>query len=202
MRKFLSAFAGTVVVCAGIAVAAPLVASAQTVGTTVNLTVGQSTRVALGKGVEFDVATCTSASPNTVACDTIPGAHAKPAVQFWCLGPTGVGGVTATVAYVPDGANAALPSTALTVNCSPAAVRTVHVGHFNISSALHHITAVTGCTSDVVGAACTYSGTMITKACTLAVTANTLPVLVTATVTVAGDPAINGKTVDVYFTCA
>jgi hypothetical protein len=58
-----------------------------------------------------------------------------------------------------------------------------------------------GCTTNILGTACTFAGETITKACTLAATVNVLPVMVTATVTLGGSPAINGKTIVESFEC-
>jgi len=190
------------VAVAGLAWAgASQIASAQIVGTTVNLGVGHSTKVQLGSGASFAVASCTSAAPSTVACGLEANKHGADDVQIWCLGPTGVGGDSATVAYLANGINLPFPSTTLTVNCAAAPVPNIRVGSSRVSQGLQRATGVTACTTNVAGAPCTFSGNRITRACQPQVALNTLPILVTATVTLSGASVINGKTVDVYFTC-
>ena len=60
---------------------------------------------------------------------------------------------------------------------------------------------VTSCNVNVTGTICTYAGETITKYCQLTATLNVLPIMVTATVTLAGNPAIDGKTMNVYYVC-
>lgn len=175
------------------------------VTTTVNGVVGHSQRVVLGGGTNpqpFLVATCTSASPNVVACGTLTGVHPVDKVRVWCLAPTAVGGVAVTVDYVPNAPNAAIAPTVLTVNCTAGGVPTLRTPNSRTSSPVTQATSVTGCTTNVMGTSCTMAGHTIARVCEVqAAMLNTLPVLVTAQVTVAGPPAINGKTVNVYFIC-
>ena len=185
----------------GIALAAASGASAVTVPTTttVNMVVGHTTNVRVGVNQSYNVATCTSAQPATVACQVLSPPAQKVAV--WCLEATAPAGTVLTVTYIPVGSNAALPPTTVTVHCAAAPVPSIHVLSSKTKKPLKGIGSVVGCTTNTFGAACTFAGTTITEACQLAVTGNTLPVLVDATVTVDGVPAINGKTTDVFFKC-
>ncbi len=125
-------------------------------------------------------------------------------MRVWCLAPTAPGGVQETVSYVADSPKSAIPPTTLTVFCK--APRAAHVGTPGQLTSTALIAnaptyAVTGCTTDVFGTDCTYSGESITKVCKLEASANTLPAMVTATVKLAGSPAITGKTIEIPFEC-
>ena len=183
---------------AGIAVPA---ASALTVPTTttVNQVVGHSTDVKLGKNKPYSVSTCTSASAATVTCQVLSGPAQK--VQIWCLEST-LSAVHVTVTYVPVGAAQPLPPTTLLVNCAAAPIKTFKVLNSSTRSPLQSISSVSGCSTNVFGTFCSYQGKVVTLACTLAVTGNALPILVDATVTVTGVPAVNNKTTDIFFKCA
>jgi hypothetical protein len=186
----------------GIALLIPSVASATSItGTTLNGTVGKFMTVPMGSGPPFDVASCSSASPSVVACGQLNGKAAAAEVRMWCLAPTAVGGVAVTVNYLPNGLNAPIPSTVLTVNCAAAKVKSIAVGNSHTMVPLVGISSVASCNSNTVGAGCTFAKKTISESCGLAVTLNTLPVLVTATVVVNGPSVINGKTVLVYFVC-
>ena len=184
---------------ASVAASEPAVAGG--VRTTVNSVVGHSKKVVLGVGPTFGVASCASASPSVVGCGTLPARHPVDVVQLWCLAPTSPSGVAVTVDFVANGLNAALPPATLTVNCAAAPVPTLLVPGIKVSQPLTGASAVTSCTTNVVGATCTYSGKTITRICTVAVTLNTLPITVTATVTVDGPAAINGQTLVYYYRC-
>lgn len=175
-------------------------ASAVTVphNTTVNQTAGHSSYVKVGTGKLYAINTCTSSAPSTVACRVLP----TPQLQIWCLAATNVG-ATLTVTYLPLlGANPIGPTT-ITANCKAARVPKIQVLN---SKAVTPLTGTTGvlpnsCTTDTLGATCTTRGDTVVEACTLGVTANALPALVTATVTVEGTAPVQGQQVKVYFIC-
>jgi hypothetical protein len=176
------------------------VASAQP-RTIIDATVGHVITRGLGNGKNFSLATCTSSAPSTVGCDIWTNKPPRDAVRLWCLTPTS-SGVTVTVTYNANVPRAAIPPTVLTVTCRSAKVPNVATPGTELTNVLSKAPySVTGCTTNVFGTTCTYTGGTITKVCSLAATANTLPITVTATVTLAGPTAINGKTIDVYFTC-
>ncbi len=125
-------------------------------------------------------------------------------MRVWCLAPTSPSGVHETVAYMADSPKAAIAPTVLTVFCKgPRATHVVTPGERTSTALIANAPtyAVTHCSTDVFGTDCTYSGESITKVCSLAASANTLPVMVTATVTLAGSPVISGKTIQVPFEC-
>lgn len=172
--------------------------------TTVNSVVGLAPKMKLGAGPTFNPATCTSAAPSTVACQPISGPNARrpqDALQLWCLAPTPPTGVTVTVTYQANGANAPIPSNSLTVNCIEPPVKLITTPG-SLSATPMRGVRVAGCTTNVLGADCTYAGRKIVTACSLAVTAYSLPITVTATVTLEGPAPINGQTVSVYWDCA
>ncbi len=172
--------------------------------TTINSKVGNSVIRGLGSKAVFAVGSCTSAAPASVACAVWDAAPPQDSVRVWCLSPTAPAGVTVTVAYVPDTPRPAIPSTVLTVHCKAGSEPNVATPGFKTSTPLNANAppfTVTGCAVNVMGTVCTFSGETITKVCDLTATLNTLPVRVTAVVTLAGSPAIAGKTVDVYYWC-
>jgi hypothetical protein len=169
-------------------------------GTTVNATVGRYLNVPVGNGPSFDVASCSSANGAQVDCGLLTGKHLLSTVRIWCLEATTTG-VAVTVNYLPNGANPPGPPTTLTVNCAAANVKSISVGNTHTGVPLNGITSVASCSVNTVGTDCEFSNKTITTRCTLTVADYTLPVLVTATVTVNGPSAINGKTVLVYFVC-
>lgn len=196
MALVIAAFAFVATVPAASALTTPA-------NTTINSVVGHTLRVRLGRGAPYAVADCSSASATVVACGTDSPADL---VQVWCLAPTALGGAAVTINYLPFGSEAPIPSTILTVNCAAASVRTIDVLTAKTSRVItgpeNGTYVVASCTTDTVGASCTYSGESITESCTLAVTANVLPVTVAATVTVDGASPIEGQEITDYFTCA
>jgi hypothetical protein len=178
-------------------------AAAYAQSTTVSSVVGHAPKVKLGFGPTFVPASCSSASPSTVACGLLATKRPQDAVQLWCLSATPPTGVAVTVDYATaPGANGPVSPTTLTVNCALAAVKAVTTPGYLNTKPLTGPFSVTGCSVNVFGANCTYGGKTLSEDCPLQVTANVLPVFVTATVTLGGAPPINGKTVDVFFICA
>jgi hypothetical protein len=172
--------------------------------TTINSKVGNSVIRGLGSKAPFAVASCTSAAPTSVACAVWNAAPPQDSVRVWCLTPTALSGVSVTVAYVAEAPRSAVPPTTLTVHCKAASVPNVPTPGWKTGTPLNANAppfTVTGCSVNVLGTDCTFAGETITKVCALTATLNTLPVMVTATVTLAGSPAIAGKTVHVYYVC-
>ena len=202
MRRSLGVIAAVAVT--GLALAIPstaaFAAKGTITGTTVDVTVGKFLNVPVGTGPAFSVASCSSANGTQVGCGTLTGRHLSSTVRIWCLQAT-TSGVAVTVNYLPNGATPAGPPTTLTVNCAAANVKSIHVGNAHTGVPLSGISSVASCSLNTVGTDCEINNKTITTRCTLGVTSNTLPVLVTGTVTVNGPSAINGKTVLVYFIC-
>jgi hypothetical protein len=172
--------------------------------TTINSVVGHSVIRGLGVGATFAAASCTSADAAVAPCAIWNNQPPKDSVRVWCLGPTATAGVTETVAYVADSPRVAIPPTTLTVHCKAARVPQVPTPGYKVGTPLSANApafTVRSCTTDILGTACTYAGETITKACTLTASVNTLPVMVTASVTLNGPPAIDGKTINVSFEC-
>jgi len=179
-------------------------ASARTVSTTIHSAVGHSFVRGLGPGKTFGLASCTSAAPASAPCEISDGRPPEDSVRIWCLAPTAPGGAHETVSYLADSPKAAIAPTVLTVFCKgPRAAHVVTPGYKTSTALIANAPSYTvaGCTTDVFGTDCTYAGESITKVCSLAASANTLPVMVTATVTLQGPSVISGKTVEVPFEC-
>jgi hypothetical protein len=202
-RKAFSVLAALAV--AGlVAVTTSTSASAQSPTLVTHSVVGHSVLRSLGQRATFALASCTSASPSTVPCTVWTTEPPNDVVRVWCLAPTPPGGVDLTVAYVADGAKAAIPNTQLVAHCKSPKTTNIKVPGAKNFQALTNAPpfTVTSCSTDVVGATCTYAGQSITKVCTLATSVNTLPVKVDAIVTLAGPAPINGQTLDLPFQCS
>jgi len=177
------------------------VASAQPPSTIIHAAVGNVVTRGLGSGKNFSLAACTSPAPSTVGCEIWTNKPPRDAVRLWCLAPTS-SAVAVTVTYNANAPRAPIPPTTLTVSCRSPKVKNVLTPGTKLTKVLTKTPySVTGCTTNVFGTACTYDGGTITKVCSLAATANQLPVTVTATVALAGPTAINGKMIDLHFTC-
>jgi len=166
--------------------------------------VGHTFVRSLGPGKTFGLASCTSAAPATAPCAISDGRPPEDSVRIWCLAPTAPGGVHETVSYLADSPKAAIAPTTLTVFCrGPRAAHVVTPGYKTSTALIANAPSYTvgSCSTDVFGTDCTYAGESITKVCSLAASANSLPVMVTATVTLEGSAAINGKTIEVPFEC-
>ena len=171
---------------------------------TQNAKVGQTLLRGLGNGPNFAVKTCTSASPTIVPCQIDPQSGHN-AVRLWCFAPT-LSNVAITITYFPNGTRHPTAPTTLSVHCKQP--RTVSVKTPS-SKPLFPMTptgpaySVTNCTTNVIGTQCDWptGGEQIVQECQLSATLNTLPVLVTATVTLAGPAEINGLTMKYYFEC-
>lgn len=185
----------------GLAVGASAAASALTVptSTTITMTTGTVANVKVGHGKVFDVQTCSSGTPTTVACQVLPTAQK---VEVWCLAATGPA-VPLAVTYIPLGSASSIATTTINVNCKAAKVPTIRVLHAKYVTPLKGTTTLANnsCSTNTLGAQCTTLGDVVVETCELGVTANTLPALVTATVTVDGATAVNGQQVHVYFVC-
>lgn len=176
-------------------------ASALTVptSTTITMTAGNVSFVKIGHGKVFNVQTCTSGTPTTVACQ-VPDPAQK--VEVWCLAATNTA-VPLHVTYRPLGSASSIASTTVNVNCRAARVPSIRVLHAKFVTPLKGTSTLTNnsCSTNTLGAQCTTVGDLILESCELDVTANALPVLVTATVTVEGVPAVNGQQVHDFFVC-
>ena len=180
------------------------IASAQTVSTNIHTAVGHTVIKGLGSGKTFGLASCTSSAPTIAPCAISDARPPLDSVRVWCLAPTAPGGVHETVTYTADSPKAAIPATTLTTFCrGPRAAHIVTPGQVTSTALIANAPtyAVTSCSTDVFGTACTYSGESITKVCSLAASVNALPVMVTATVTLAGSPVITGKQIHIPFEC-
>ena len=202
-QRSLSILAALAVTSLAWVVTSP-VASAGTVGTKIHSAVGHTVIRGLGPGKTFGIASCTSAAPTTAPCAISDSRPPEDSVRLWCLAPTAPGGVQETVTYLADSPKAAIAPTTLTVFCKgPRPAHVVTPGYKTSTALIANAPSytVTGCSTDVFGTDCTYAGESITKVCSLAVSANTLPIMATATVTLEGSPAISGKTIEVPFEC-
>jgi hypothetical protein len=172
--------------------------------TTINSVVGRTVIRGLGAGATFAEGSCTSSDAAVAPCQIWNNLPPKDSVRVWCLAPTALAGVTETITYVADSPRVAIPNTTLTVHCKAARVPQVPTPGVKTGTPLAANApnfTVRSCTTDILGTACTFAGETINKTCTLTASLNTLPVEVTATVTLNGPAAINGKTIDVSFEC-
>ncbi len=180
-------------------------ASAQTLGTKINTSVGHNVIRGLGSGATFSIASCNSSAPSTVACDVWDTNLIAPrnAIRVWCLAPTAVGGDTLTVSYQANGPRAPVPSTTITVNCrAPRTTKVLTPGWAVVTPMVGAAPyAIVNCTTAIVGAVCQYTSSTITEVCSLSAYANTLPVSGTANVTIDGPSVINGKTLVYPYEC-
>ena len=106
--------------------------------------------------------------------------------------------------YLADSPKAAIAPTTLTVFCKgPRAAHVVTPGYKTSTALIANAPSYTvaACHTDVFGTDCTYAGESITRVCSLAASANALPVMVTATVTLRGSAVISGKTIEIPFQC-
>jgi hypothetical protein len=201
-RHSLSMLAAVAI--AGIALVATSPAAFGRPTITLNSAVGHSILRGLGAKATFAVGSCTSANPASVPCAVWSATPPLDSVRMWCLAPTPAGGVMVTVAYLPNAPRVAIPSTTLTVHCKAGRVTNVPTPGNKpttplITSAVPY--TVHSCSTNVVGTDCYPAGESISRTCSLTATVNTLPVMVTATVTLQGVPAITGKTMKLFFRC-
>ena len=176
-------------------------ASAKGASTTIHSMVGKTVIRGVGSNATFAVASCTSSAPIAVPCTVWSTAPPHDSVRLWCLAP---GSATLTVAYKPNPPQPAEPSTTLSVTCKGARTSNVSTPGYKVANILNSSApkySVRSCSTNVLGTACSFNGEAITKACTLAASLNTLPVTVTATVTLNGDPVIQGKQIVEHFNC-
>ena len=176
-------------------------ASAHGATTTIHATVGKTVIRGVGNNATFAVASCTSSSSSAVPCTVWSTAPPHDSVRVWCLAP---GTATLTVTYKPNPPQPPEPSTTLNVTCRSARTLNVSTPGYKVSNVLNSSApkySVQNCSTNVLGTACTFNGEAVTKACTLAASLNALPVTVTATVTLNGDPVIQGKQIVQHFKC-
>lgn len=169
----------------------------------IHSTIGHSATRVLGNGKTFSLASCVSSSPSSVPCE-ISQSPVQHFIRVWCLTGTAPAGVGVTVSYLANTPRTAIPPTTVTVHCKVPPVGGISTPGSKTTTALSASApkfTVVGCSTDVVGTACTYAGETITKVCTLAAYSNTLPVTVTATVKLAGSAVITGRTIQVPFEC-